>query len=199
MIRKGIKMKIFFDLLLCFAKIGLFTFGGGYAMISFIEDECVNRKKWITHDEMMNITVIAESTPGPVAINCATYVGYKKAGFWGAVFATVGMIIPSFAVIYIISVAIKDFLSYPIVVKAFKGIQVAVGILILNAAVNMIGKMKKKLLPLVIMIISFLAMMIINIFSFNFSSILIMLIAGVINLIIEICTGLQSDKGEKRL
>ena len=79
------------DLFLTFAKIGLFTFGGGYAMIPLIEDNCVTRKQWISHDEMMNITVISESTPGPIAINCATYIGYKQKGIGGAVAATVGM------------------------------------------------------------------------------------------------------------
>ena len=83
-------MNILLDLFLTFAKIGVFTFGGGYAMISMIENNCVERKKWITHDEMMNVTVIAESTPGPIAINAATYVGYKQAGFIGAVIATLG-------------------------------------------------------------------------------------------------------------
>ena len=78
-------MGILMELFLIFVKIGLFTFGGGYAMISLIENNCVEKKKWITHDEMMNITVIAESTPGPIAINCATYVGYKKAGIIGAI------------------------------------------------------------------------------------------------------------------
>ena len=82
------------ELFLTFAKIGAFTFGGGYAMISLIEDICVEKKKWITHDEMMDITVIAESTPGPIAINCATYVGYKRKKFVGAIFATIGMVLP---------------------------------------------------------------------------------------------------------
>ena len=72
-----------FTIFLTFAKIGLFTFGGGYAMISIIENICVERKKWITHEEMMDVTVIAESTPGPIAINCATFVGYKQKGIWG--------------------------------------------------------------------------------------------------------------------
>ena len=70
-------MNILLDLFLTFAKIGLFTFGGGYAMISVIEHNCVEQKQWITHEEMMDITVIAESTPGPIAINCATFTGYK--------------------------------------------------------------------------------------------------------------------------
>ena len=88
------------DLFLNFAKIGLFTFGGGYAMIALIEDICVEKKRWITHDEMMNVTVIAESTPGPIAINCATYVGYKQKGLSGAAAATVGMVLPSFCIIF---------------------------------------------------------------------------------------------------
>ena len=95
-------MNILFDLFLTFAKIGLFTFGGGYAMISMIENNCVERKQWITHDEMMNVTVIAESTPGPIAINCATYVGYKLAGLAGAIVATFSMVLPSFVVIFIV-------------------------------------------------------------------------------------------------
>ena len=96
-------MPILIDLFLTFAKIGLFTFGGGYAMISFIENDCVEKKKWITHDEMMDVTVIAESTPGPIAINCATYVGYKKGRLLGAIIATLGMILPSFIIILLIS------------------------------------------------------------------------------------------------
>ena len=87
-------MPILIDLFLTFAKIGMFTFGGGYAMISLIENDCVEKKKWITHDEMMDMTVIAESTPGPVAINCATYVGSKKGKLLGAIIATVGMVLP---------------------------------------------------------------------------------------------------------
>ena len=91
-------MNILLDLFLSFAKVGLFTFGGGYAMIALIENTCVEKKQWITHDEMMNITVIAESTPGPIAINCATYVGYKQKGFAGALAATIGMVLPSFCI-----------------------------------------------------------------------------------------------------
>ena len=86
-----------------FVKIGMFTFGGGYAMISMIEDICVARKKWITHDEMMDITVIAESTPGPIAINCATYIGYKQKGIPGSIITTLGVVLPSFVIIFLLS------------------------------------------------------------------------------------------------
>ena len=99
------------DLFLTFANIGLFTFGGGYAMISLIENACVERKHWITHDDMMNITVIAESTPGPIAVNCATFVGYRQKGLPGALAATLGLILPSFVIIYAVSVFLDSFLE----------------------------------------------------------------------------------------
>ena len=175
-------MKLLLDLFLTFAKIGAFTFGGGLAMISIIENKCVEQKKWITHDEMMNMTIIAESTPGPIAINCATYTGYKKAGFLGAAFATLGMVLPSFFIIYLISVFLDNFLDYTIVAKAFSGIKIAVGILILDAGINMVKKMKKNALTLILMIGSFVAMLGVNILAWNFSSVTLMLISAFISL-----------------
>jgi len=175
-------MNIFLDLFLSFAKIGLFTFGGGYAMISLIENNCVEKKKWITHDEMMDIAVIAESTPGPIAINCATFVGYKIAGMLGAVLATLGVVIPSFIIIVIISMFLDNFLEISLVANAFIGIKVAVGILIFDAGITMMKKMPKKTLARIIMIVSFVGMMLINIFSWNFSSISMMLLAAFVSL-----------------
>ena len=188
-------MNILLDLFLTFAKIGIFTFGGGYAMISMIENNCVERKQWITHDEMMNVTVIAESTPGPIAINCATFTGYKKAGFVGALAATLGMIVPSFVVIYLISMLLDNFLELTIIANAFKGIKVAVGILILDAAITMIKKMHKKKLPRTIMICSCIAMFCINLFAWNFSAISLMLIAAVVSLTIFILNGAPEQIG----
>ena len=184
-----------FTLFITFAKIGLFTFGGGLAMISLIENICVEQKKWITHEEMMNVTVIAQSTPGPIAINCATYVGYKKRGFAGAIAATVGMVLPSFIIIFIISRFLDSFLEITWIANAFKGIRIAVGILILDVAINMISKMKKKKLPCIIMGCSFLLMLLINIFSWKFSSISLMLIAGIISFSIYVAGGAPSVKG----
>ena len=185
-------------LFLTFAKIGLFTFGGGYAMISIIEDICVEQKKWITHDEMMDVTVIAESTPGPIAINCATYVGYRKKGIWGAVAATLGVVLPSFIIIYLISVFLKDFLNITWIENAFKGIRIAVGILILDAGINMFIKMEKKVAPCVILGCSFVAMLFISIFSLSFSSIFLMMIAGVVSLVIFAVSGSPSGKGGEK-
>lgn len=192
-------MKILLELFLTFAKIGMFTFGGGYAMISIVEDSCVEKKKWITHDEMMNLTVIAESTPGPIAINCATYVGYKKAGFLGALVSTFAMVLPSFIIIYVISMFLDNFLQIKLVADAFKGIKVGVGILILNAAFGMIKKMDKKTLPVTITVLSCIAMLVINFFSVNFSTVALMLIAGALSLIAYIIKNASEKKGGRAL
>ena len=130
-------MNIVMELFLTFFNIGIFTFGGGYAMISIIENNCVEKKKWITHDEMMDITVIAESTPGPIAINCATFVGYKRAGLLGASAATLGVVVPSFTIIFVISTFLDNFLEIPVIANAFMGIKVGVGILIFRAGFTM--------------------------------------------------------------
>ena len=188
-------MNILIDLFLTFAKIGLFTFGGGYAMISVIENSCVERKQWITHEELMDVTVIAESTPGPIAINCATFTGYKKAGFMGALVATFGIVLPSFVVIYLISMLLDNFLELTIIANAFKGIKIAVGLLILDAAITMLKKMHKKKLPRAIMICSCIAMLCINIFAFDFSSISVMIIAAVVSLTIFVINGAPDQKG----
>ncbi|MBQ3080252.1 MAG: chromate transporter [Clostridia bacterium] len=175
-------MRLLADLFLSFARIGLFTFGGGYAMLSMIEHHCVEKKKWITHDEMMNMTVVAESTPGPIAINLSTYVGFKQAGLLGSVIATIGMILPSFLIIYALSMFLNRFLEIEIVARAFWGIKIAVGVVILDAAVAMIRKMKKKALPLSVMIVSAIAMLLINIFSVKISTIALMLASALFGL-----------------
>ena len=177
-------MNILFDLFLSFAKVGLFTFGGGYAMIALIENTCVEKKQWITHDEMMNITVIAESTPGPIAINCATYVGYKQKGFAGALAATIGMVLPSFCIIFAISRFLDHFLEITWIAHAFQGIKIAVGILILDAALKMLRKMQKKPLPMTFMIGALIAMLLINWFALKISSIVLIVTAGLISLIV---------------
>ena len=190
-------MSILIDLFLSFAKIGLFTFGGGYAMISLIENDCVEKKNWITHDEMMDLTVIAESTPGPIAINCATYVGYKKGRFPGAITATLGMVLPSFIIIFLISKVFDRFLEIAWVANAFRGIKMAVGILIVDAAVKMLIKMKKKPMSIIMVVCSAVAMMMISIFSINISSMVLMLFAAFIGIIVFIIES-YAKKVEKK-
>ena len=171
-------MKKLFELLFTFMKIGMFTFGGGYAMISVIEDECVERRQWISQEDMMRITVIAESTPGPIAINCATYIGYHRAGVLGAVFATLGVVIPSFCVIYLISMFLDDFLEYEVVSKALKGIKIAVGLMIFNVGRNMMKKVSFGVLSRIIWSLAFILMLLIDIFSGKLSSVSRILIAA---------------------
>ncbi len=174
-------MPILWDIFLVFAKIGLFTFGGGYAMLSVISESCVDKKKWITADDMMNITVIAETTPGPISINCATFVGYRQAGILGAVAATVGVVMPSFVIIYLISLFLDGFLQYPIVAFAFNGIKIGVSFLILEAAIGMISKMAKQVLPRILMIGATVVMLAVNLLSLKFSSISLMVICAAIS------------------
>ena len=188
-------MKIFIDLFLTFFKIGLFTFGGGYAMIPIIESDCVEKKKWITHDEMMTVTVVAESTPGPVAINCSTYVGYKCAGVPGAICATVGMVLPSFAVIYAVSLFLDNFLSIKAVASAFRGIKICVGILILNAGVKMLRKMKKTAFSVTVAICAFAVMLLSDIFSAKISSVVLLVCAALVGLFLYLLTSSRRKKG----
>ena len=175
-------MKLLLELFMAFAKVGMFTFGGGYAMISIIENTCVEHKKWITHDEMMEITVIAESTPGPIAINAATYVGYKQAGIPGSISATVGIVLPSFVIIYLISTLLDNFLEIVWVANAFRGIKIGVGLLILRVAINMVKKMPRKYLPRIVAGCAFTVMLAINFLSLQVSSIVVMVTAGLISL-----------------
>ena len=128
------------ELFLIFAKIGLFTFGGGYAMISLIENNCVEKKKWITHDEMMNITVIAESTPGPIAINMATFIGASQAGIVGSALATLGVVMPSFIVILLIAALARRFLENRFARAFLSGVRPTVlGLIIATAATMMLS------------------------------------------------------------
>ena len=175
-------MKILMDLFLTFAQIGLFTFGGGYAMISVIDHDCVEKKKWITSEELVEMTVVAESTPGPIAINCATFTGHKIAGIPGAVAATIGMVLPSFMIIYLISMFLENFLELPLIANAFQGIKIAVGLLILDAGINMAKKAKKTPLTQGIILSAAIATLAVHVLSWNISPISLMLTAAVVSL-----------------
>lgn len=189
------KKNIIWNLFWVFMKIGLFTFGGGYAMISVVEDNCVEKRKWITHDEMMNVTVIAESTPGPIAINCATFVGYQQGGILGALMATLGVVLPSFTIIFFISMFLDNFLEFTLIANAFQGIKIAVGFLILNAGISMMKKMRKKLLARIILAVSFLVMLLVNLYAIHFSSISLMLLSAAISLSVFMIQKESPQKG----
>lgn len=171
-------------LFLSLLKIGAFTFGGGYAMIALLQREFVDEKKWIDKNEFIDLVAIAESTPGPMAINCATYIGYKVAGFWGSIASTVAVCLPSFAIIYLISMFFDAFLSFKYVEYAFKGIQVCVTYLILSAGIKMISQLKKDPMSVTILSLTVTLMVFFSVFSVNFSSIFFILISGAVGVFV---------------
>ena len=171
-------MKKYLNLFLTMLKIGLFTFGGGYAMIALLENEFVSKKKWLEKDEFLDVTAIAESTPGPIAINAATYIGYKNSGVIGSMIATLGICIPSFVIIYAISLFFDAFLSFTLVAYAFKGIQICVVYLILTAGLKMLRQMKKTVFNTVIISVTLISMIVFSLFAVKFSTIFYILISG---------------------
>ena len=172
------KLKEYLGLMLTMLKIGLFTFGGGYAMLALLENEFVSKKKWMEKDEFLDMAAIAESTPGPIAINAATYIGYKQFGILGSVFATLGICLPSFLIIYLISLFFDAFLSLTYVQYAFRGIQVCVISLILNAGIKMFKQMKKSRFNLIVIFATIICMLMSSMFALNFSTVIYILISG---------------------
>ena len=161
-----------------FFKIGLFTFGGGYAMIALLEEEFIQRRKWLDKDEFLDMTAIAESTPGPVAINSATYLGYKMAKVPGAATATVAVCLPSFLIIYAISLFFEQFTQLTVIANAFKGIQVCVIYLIFSAGVRMLKALDKSPFATGVLAAVMLVMVGLSLAGVSVSSILLILLSG---------------------
>ena len=172
------EFKTCLKLFLVMFKIGLFTFGGGYAMISLLESELVAKRKWLENDEFLNVVAIAESTPGPVAINAATYVGYKLAGVCGSLSATIAVALPSFSIIFLISLFFDAFLSLKYVAYAFDGIQVCVIFLILSAGVKMLIKLEKTVWNIAVTAVVIAVMIALSVLSIAFSSVWYILITA---------------------
>ena len=165
------KLKKILSLAWVFFKIGLLTFGGGYAMIPIIQSEVSEKRKWISEEELMHVITIAESTPGPIAINAATYVGYKICGFFGSLAATVSVVLAPFTIIYLISLFLEQFMQFKIVENAFKGIQIAVAFLILSAGIKFIKKLKKQPFPIITVALTVAVMIALDLFALSFSSV----------------------------
>ena len=159
-------------------KIGLFTFGGGYAMIALLENEFVTKRGWLEQEEFLDVAAIAESTPGPIAINSATYIGYKRGGLMGALVATLGITLPSFCIIYAISLFFDAFLSLAVVAYAFQGIRVAVIYLILSAGLRMLKKMKRTPFSVTAVTVTVILMLTCTLLSVKLSTIVYILAGG---------------------
>lgn len=190
-------MKKYVTLFFIMLKIGLFAFGGGYAMISFFENEFVAKRKWLSADEFSDMVALAESTPGPLAINSATYIGYKTGGVSGSVLCTVAVCIPSFTVIYLISLFFNAFLNIGWVAAAFKGIRTGVIFLILSAGVKMFIKLPKTVFNIVIFAATVACMIAFSVLSVNFSSVFYILISGAVGLTVYLIKRLKDRKKDK--
>lgn len=191
------KLKSALLLFINFFKIGLFTFGGGYAMIAVIERELVERKKWLEHEEYLDVIAIAESTPGPLAINSATYIGYKVCGVLGSVFATLGVVLPSLIIIFTISLFFDAFLSFEYVQYAFYGIQACVAFLILSAGIKMFKHLKRTALNVILFVLTVTAMLTLSLFAKDFSTIFYILIGGVVGLSVYLISYIKDKKTKK--
>lgn len=172
-------------LFLTFMKIGALTFGGGYAMIPIIEEEVTKKRKWISEIEIMDILAISESTPGPIAVNTATYVGYKVAGIVGGIIATIGLTIPSFVIIFVISFFYQDFMKWPVIAAMFKGLKVGVIILLFSAVLRLRKGVKVNLVGTVLFVTTLSLMLIFSFIDIGFkylslSLILLGIITGIV-------------------
>ena len=150
------------ELFISFFKVGLLTFGGGYAMIPIIQKEVVEKRKWMNGNDILDILAISESTPGPIAVNSATYVGYKVMGFWGSLVATIGLAIPSFIIIFVISLFYEKFLSFHVVNAIFKGVKVGVIILLILAVIKLKKNVEVNTLGLVLFTITLVGMLLLT-------------------------------------
>ena len=184
-------------LFLTFLKVGAFTFGGGYAMIPIIEEEVTKKRKWITDSEILDIIAISETTPGPIAVNTATYVGYKVGGILGSIFATLGLALPSFVIIFVISYFYKDFMQWQVIQAAFKGLNVGVIILLINAVIKLKKGVKVNLIGTILFVITLTLMILSTIFDFGFRYLSLCLI--LFGLLVGIMlTALGKGKEEKK-
>ena len=177
-------MQILLLLFLSMLKIGCFAFGGGYAIIALLEHEFLTKRSWVDHDEFLDVVAIAESTPGPIAINVATYIGYKLKGFLGATVATIGICLPSFGIMYLVSLFYERFMEISFVAAAFKGIQICVVYLIASAGLKVLKKMKKNAKNLAVFSITCVGMILCTLFDLHVSSVWFIFAAGLLNLIL---------------
>lgn len=176
------KMRELFQLFFTFFKIGAFTFGGGYAMISLIEEECVEKNRWMTHEEMADMLAIAESTPGPISINCATHVGYRQGKLLGAAMTTLGVVLPSFIIILLIANFFDYFLEIPLVAAAFRGIAVAVALLILRVGIKLLCKTDRHPFLVGILVGAALLVLANHVFALSVSTVYVILGAALLGL-----------------
>lgn len=160
------KLKDLFTIYFAFFKVGAFTFGGGLAMMPMLQKELIEKKQWLTEEELLDYYAVGQSTPGIIAVNVATFVGYKRAGILGGISGTLGIISPSLIIIMILANLINSISDYPIVQKALTGINVAVAALLTSVIINFAKKTIKNVWNAIFMLISFLLIFALKVPSF---------------------------------
>lgn len=194
--KKDNRFKQILILFLTFLKVGAFTFGGGYAMIPIIQKEVVEKRKWATNSDVLDILAISESTPGPISVNAATYIGFKVAGFWGSFFATLGLVIPSFAIILAISYFYKTFMSWHVVQAAFKGLSIGVIILLIMAILKLKNAVRHNVLSATLFILALAGMLTLNLFRITIPMVSLIFIGTglLVGLIVTILSKKEAKK-----
>lgn len=204
--QKPSRGRALWTLFITFLKIGAFTFGGGYAMIALLENEFVSEKKWMTKEDFLDMVAIAESTPGPIAVNSATYIGYKTAGITGSVLATFAVCFPAFCILFAISLFFEKFIALKWVRYAFNGIQACVIYLILSAGIKLFKGLKKNALTVVIFVVALTVFIAFSLLGIKFSTIFYILICAALGIILipiinkknMTASGEESGKEEKK-
>ncbi len=153
--KKESRFRLLCSLFISFAKIGVMTFGGGLAMLPMLERELVENRKWVTNEEILDYYAVGQCTPGIIAVNTATFVGYKQSKVLGAVFATLGMVFPSLVIIAVIAAVLSNFADIPAVQHAFAGIRIAVCALITAAVVKLAKSNVRNLAQILIAVAAF--------------------------------------------
>ncbi len=190
------RLSALLSLFTTFFRIGLFTFGGGYAMISLIEHEIGERRRWVSLEELEEVFAIAESTPGPIAVNSATYVGYRRAGTAGGVCATAGVVLPSFIIIYVISLCLDRFMAFRAVASAFRGIQVAVAFLIIRAGIRMLRRMPRRGIEIACCALAAILVALINLAGLRVSTVLLILLGCAVGLLFRRAAAAGKEVGK---
>lgn len=191
------KVRKLLQLSITMLKIGLFTFGGGYAMIALLENELVQRRGWLTKEQFLDTVAVTSSAPGSVAVNAATFVGYRIAGIAGAAVATGSVCLPSFVILYLISLFFDAFLSLTMVQYAFRGIQACVVYLILTAGIRMLHSMEKNAMSIAVFAAVALCMIAFSLLSVSFSTVYYILLSGAIGVILYTIRAVHRREGEK--
>ena len=183
------KTKELSKIFLSFIKIGMFTFGGGYAMIPLIQKEAVDKNEWVSNEDILEIIAISESTPGPISVNAATFIGYKVAGVLGSFLATFGLVLPSFIIMYLLSFVFEVLENNMVFEYAFLGIRAGVLALIINALIKMYKQVNKNVISYILMIVSLVLTTFLDL-----NAILVIILCGIVGLV----STLYVERGAKK-